>query len=206
MYDAAMIERISRAMGNQSDVNIDAVATFGTNVLTNILTDYAEGTGAQASKTIAAIVGACGTNEAQTFRDWYNQAVCDSLGQHFMADSTAGLQAHGYAAVITASNYRHGDVSQSQQMDAVNDAFNPQNGQESIQSDMAQNKSAPPVTTNTNQLPPAKQNTTAGPPLCQEESPQQQYNEHQQRYGQNEHWHPEDPNQPYDPPIAVGPT
>lgn len=190
-------------MGNQSDVNIDAVAKFGTNVDLNIIPDFALGTMAQFSKVGAALVGATGTNEAQTFRDWYMRGICEPLGEHYLTDARDGLQAHADVAIIIAANYRHGDISQGQEMDAVNNAFNPTDGQESIRSDQAQNPDSQPVTTDKDQLPKGKK-APAGPPP--KDSPQQQVNEHNQKYGQNEHWQPEDPNQPYDPPIAVGPT
>jgi hypothetical protein len=101
-----------------------------------------------------------------------------------------------------AANYRHGDLSQADALNAVEKAFNPAEGTPSIASEQA--------TADAEQhrleahLPPEDRTWIAGLPPADlvdsstqpagEKSPFEQVREHNDKYGKDEHWRPPDPN------------
>jgi hypothetical protein len=189
-------------MADQSDVDIDALAEFGKNVLSQTLKDYASGSSAGLSKISGAVPGMIGTNEAQVFMDW-NSSMIEALGL-FMKDSPAGFESLGYGAIVEAANYRTGDLSQAQAMDDVIDVFNPAAGTPSVASEQAdalaqakaRNAHLPPDDrTLPNQLPPPEKSVPVVPNSCVQ-SPEEQVRLHDKLYGKDEKWRPIDPNAP----------
>lgn len=201
-------------MADESKVDIDALVTFGQK-MGDVLKTYGTATGPALSKAGAASVGLVGTNEAQTFRDWYDQAILEAAGK-FMQDSTHAVQSFMYSSIIMAANYRTGDLSQAAALNDVMGAFDPKDGTPSIATEQAKADAEqhqleahlpPEDRTPTNGLPPAE---IVDPPATKpgEQSPYEQVREHNDKYGKDEHWRPPDPNAPPDDPYdgSTGPV
>ncbi len=197
-------------MADQSKVDIDALAEFGKNVLSQTLKDYVSGSSAGLSKISGAVAGMVGTNEAQVFAEW-NAGMNEALGL-FMKDSPAGFESLGYGAIVEAANYRAGDVSQAKAMDDVINVFNPAAGTPSVASEQAEelakakalNAHLPPDDRSLpGQLPPPIKSAPVVPNSCVQ-SPEEQVRLHDKLYGKDEKWRPVDPNAPVgDDPGAI---
>lgn len=193
-------------MSDQSKVNIDALAAFGKDV-GGMLKDYSDGLNQGATKIGDAVVGFSGTNEAQVFKDWYYQAVVDSSNK-FNQDVVKGLLSMSYGAIVEAANYREGDLSQSQALRDVQAAFDPKAGTQSVATDIAKSEQdhPQPKANTTDQLPPPAPTPDN---VCLPPSPMEQVRIHNDLYGKDERWHPDDPNakpnvQLVDPPPPGG--
>src|SRR6266496_776595 len=101
-------------MGDSSHVDIDALADFGKSFM-DMLKDKDQSTKmTDAFKKMAkAKPGMSGTNEAQTFADWYSEAVYPSL-TGFSEDCSKGVPCLMNGIIVQAANYRHGDISQAE--------------------------------------------------------------------------------------------
>lgn len=192
-------------MADQSKVNIDALTAFAGQVAGfspgkdagGMLKDYSTGMQSPASQVGGAIVGFLGTNEAKTLQDWYYKECLESLNS-FTEDVVKGLESLGSAAIIMAANYREGDLSQAQAMNDVIGAFNPGKGQQTVDDQIAAAQKKDPPKTTAETLPPPEGDMvctlpTPGEPL----TPQQQVEQHDNKYGDHEDWYPGNPN--YDP-------
>jgi hypothetical protein len=202
-------------MADQSKVNIDALAAFGKH-LGEMLSDYGQGLGKGTTNIGNARVGFSGTNEAQVFRDYYLQVVVYSAGQ-FNQDVAKGMMSMSYGAIVEAANYREGDLSQAQALRDVEAAFNPAPGKQSVATDMAAAAAKQQAEdarlarlrhqTGEDRLPPPDSSTPDD--VCPAPSPMEQVRIHNDLYGKDEHWRPQDPNaqpnvQLVDPPPPGG--
>lgn len=198
---------------DESKVDIDALVTFGQK-MGDVLKSYGNATSPALSKVGAASVGLVGTNEAQTFRDWYDLAILEAGGK-FMQDSTHAVQSFMYSSIVIAANYRKGDVSQAEALDDVMDAFDPKDGTPSIASEQAQadadqrkfEHNLPPEDRTPRNGLPAPEFVDPAPTKPGEQSPFEQVREHNDKYGKDERWRPVDPNAPVevDAPVELGP-
>lgn len=194
-------------MGDGSKVDIKALAKFGKDTNDSMdghTKELGSATGKIAKGTVAG--GALGTNEAQTFNDWYSQCVADGTTK-FMADFPKGMMALGFGAIVQAGNYAEGDMSQAKAMDEVIDMFN-QAANKGLDGDLAKhNKSLTDKTTVTPLPPPQTSDDTAPPTnVCLPKdklTPMQQLQLHNDQYGKWETWTPPDPNAQPDPIYSV---
>lgn len=192
-------------MGDESNVNIDALAAFGVKDIPQVLNDYASETAVAMSKVGAAVPGLSGTSEGQTFSDWHVAAL--EAMRSFMQDSIAGFRSLSCGAIVEAANYRTGDLSQAQALQGVLDAFNPPAGSaqsvaaETAQSEFAQSREEyfHPTSAEAHLPPPDPQADLPGAP----QSPQEQVREHNEKYGEGERWRPVDPNKAPEPSYGA---
>jgi hypothetical protein len=159
-----------------------------------------------------------GTNESQTFHDWYTQAIISSTSQ-CSQDAPKKLMALGGTATVMAANYAEGDLSQAKAMNEVVDLFNtdPSKG---IDGDFNKNGTGNTNPITGKPLPPVTQEPNPVPK--DHETPAQKANrqarEHQDKYGKDETWPkpPDPPKEPKtkilapgpigEPPPSMGPT
>jgi hypothetical protein len=145
-----------------------------------------------------------GTNESQTFNDWYSQAVSPSATQ-CVQDTPRQLMALGGGAVVMAGNYAEGDISQRKAMDNVLDMFSmdPSKG---LDADLDKQGASDKYHTTTKPLPPVT--TTQDPVKNGPETPGEraarQATEHHNKYGKDETW-PKPPKEPKTKILAPGP-
>lgn len=194
-------------MANESRVDIDALATFGLDVV-KMLKDYSDGLKGALGKVSGVVTGFSGTNEAQTFTDYYFKAVMPSSNS-FDIDVMKGLLSMHFGAIVQAANYRNGDLSQAEAMQDVLDEFNPAAGKDGVGAAFATEQKDDPLETastsndaenNKWKLPPPTKLPDNVPP-----SPDEQVRVHQKTYGEDERWHPEDPNPPKPTPELIDP-
>jgi hypothetical protein len=196
-------------MADRSKVDIEALASFGMDV-GKMLKDYGDGLKDGLSKIGGAVTGFSGTNEAQTFSDYYFKAVLPSSNS-FSTDVMKGLLAIHFGAIVQAANYREGDLSQAQAMDDVINEFNPAAGKDGVGAafDKAQQKD--PLATASTDNQAADDNWKLPPPtntpdnVCVAPSPAEQVRLHEKLYGKDERWRPADPNPPQPQPTLVDP-
>lgn len=201
----------------ETSVNKKALADFGTKTLGgpgggngSTLQDFQQGTGDPMGKIGSARPGMVGSNEAVVFRDWYFHAINDALSQ-LMKDAPKGLMALGGGAIVMAANYEDGDVSQANAVDKVYDMFNASPDTPSLDHDLATNAKNVDKKTKVNnqdlldkEAPP---NPVAPPPG--QETPlqkaQDQVKQHQDQYGDDEHWRPPSSDHPTPHPTPGPP-
>jgi hypothetical protein len=183
-------------MADSSSVNITTLGDVGITLIRDLMPHHQKGLEAAGGTIGTSRVGAVGTSEAHQFAAWYAGAV-DALGQ-FLTDVTHGVQAHGNTAVVMADIYRHGDLSQAEAMNDVYRAVHPSAGEPSLASQDAAAKRSGKTSPNSGKKY-LKSNGDTKPPKPEGPSPQQQVQQHQKRYGKEEHWHPVDPSPPIDP-------
>ena len=182
-------------MSDQSSVDIQALADFGKHKYLTDAPAVGKSLVGSMGQIGSATVGMVGTNEAQTFAAWYGGMV-DALGK-FTKDVGLGYESLGGVAIIMASNYRHGDLSQGAAMDDVIDAFNPRKGEKTV----ADGQKTPKVPVHKKKLPPS---TTDKQSRCTDgpQTPLQRWQAHEKIYQDYEKWHPTEPH----PKPGPGPT
>lgn len=196
-------------MVDGSKVDIKALSKFGTDTNTS-MNDYAKNLGGPTGEIGKGSVAgsALGTNEAQTFNDWYTQCVADGTTK-FMGDFPKGMMALGFGAIVQAGNYAQGDVSQAEAMNDVIKMFNldPSKG---LDGDLAQNnKDVTDKATVKPVLPPSTPDDV-DQNVCRADkpTPMEQLDSHNNEYGKWETWRPPDPNAQPDPiysePLGPG--
>jgi hypothetical protein len=174
------------------------------------MSDFSSGLASPTGMVVKGEVAgaALGTNESQTFNDWYSQGVCDPTTQ-FAGDAPKGITALGFGAVVMAGNYADGDASQATLMNDVMNMFS-QDPSKGLDADMATNNQgiADKTKVKTKQAPDTPDDA---PPVCRATgplTPMEQLNNHNNEYGQWETWTPPDPNAPVDPvdvePLGPG--
>jgi hypothetical protein len=194
-------------MGDGSKVDYHALAKFGSDTSDGTLKDYQQGVGGPTAKISKGSIGggALGTNEAQTFKDWYDQGILAPMGD-FGKDAPKGLMALGFGATVMAANYMDGDLSQAKGMNDVYDMFS-QPADQGLDADLAKrNKDVTDKTTVP--LPkPEKVPPPSSPNVCTKDpTPMEQLQIHNNEYGKYETWRPTDPNAPVEVDVEpLGP-
>lgn len=195
-------------MGDGSKVDIHALSKFGSDT-TDSLKDYQQGVGGPTGMIMKGQMGgaALGTNESQTFHDYYGQSVADATSK-FLSDSPKGIMALGFGAVVEAGNYAEGDTSQANAMAVVN-LFN-QDPNKGLDGDIAKQNTDVTDKTKVKPLPAPDTPDDVNNNVCRIDKPTpiEQVAQHDSQYGQWETWKPVDPNaQPdvdYSEPLGPG--
>lgn len=187
-------------MSDQTDVNIDSVDTFGNRVM-NMLGPLTDGFENPLTQIVSAKVGMSGLSEANVSRIYHG--VISEQSAAFLGDLAKGVGALGYGALTIAINYRTADMDAQRQMDEVNAAFTPQQGQASLTTDQAQNPAGLGGGAATLPAPEPSATTGVGAGVV---TPQDEVQRHQDLYGKDEDWIPPAARQPEEPVIlAPGP-
>lgn len=189
-----------------SHVDYHALGKFGSDTSNTLQTYQGAIGGPQAMISLGSLAGASlGTNEAQTFKDYYDQGILDPA-QCFLKDSPTGMMSIQFGATVCAANYADGDQSQADGMKVVA-TFNadPNKG---LDADLAKHNKD--VTTKTKVDLPHSENlpkTPTEPNVClANPTPMEQLQMHDHEYGKWETWRPVDPNAPVDiDPSTVEP-
>jgi len=171
-----------------TDVSPDSVSDFGKKSLDQAKA-FMSGTGDSIGSIGSARPGASGMAEAASFAAAHSRNV-QAMGM-FAKDAATGLQALGYGGLTIADNYRNADISQAAQMKSVDAAFNPGAGTPSIASDRAAAQEAPARAPKDlpKPVPAAAQIPASYDGI---DTPQEQVDRHNQRFGENETWRPKD--------------
>lgn len=169
-----------------TDVRPDTVSDFGKRCITGA-ESLTKGAGSALGGVGSAKPGMSGIDEGISFADSYGASVA-ALGR-FSQDAITGLQALGYGGITIAQNYRAADLSQAQEMRAVDAAFNPKGGTPSLASQRAAGQQAAAKTPQALPAPQPPAPSDRPAPL----TPQQEVDRHTQRYGANETWRPPAP-------------
>lgn len=186
-------------MSDQTSVYIDALTDFGKPLYVDDASKLAHGLGKSMDAISAAVVGVLGTDEAQTFAAW-NLGMLEAFSK-FVGDAVHGYRSLGAVAIIMASNYRHGDLSQAEAMADVMDEFNPTGDTPTI-ADADKHK---PPKVKQRKLP---QTTIPQDPChrysqpAKPDSPLAKWQQHEDRYKKWESWRPTEP----DPSAQPKPT
>jgi hypothetical protein len=197
-------------MGDGSKVDISALSKFGSDTNDSLQT-YQKGLGAPLGMIMKGEVGgsALGTEESQTFNDCYNQYVCDPTTTFSTQDSVKGIMALGFGAIVQAANYTEGDQSQRQAMNGVLDMFT-QDPSKGLDADLANNDKDVTGKTKVVQLPAPNTADDVNNNVCRADAqtPMEQLQAHNNKYGKWETWQPPDPNAQPDPiysePLGPG--
>lgn len=187
-------------MSDETSVYIDALSEFGKQLYLHEAEDVGTGLSGSMTALSAAVVGVVGTEEAQTFAAW-NAGMIEAFGD-LTKDVGLGYLSLGGVAIIMASNYRHGDLSQAAAMGDVLDAFNPTAGAPSV-ADIYTQK--PPEVKQPKQPStsiPMNDQCKAYTQYAKPNTPQARWEEHENRYKQWESWRPTEP----DPSAQPKPT
>lgn len=178
-------------MAEGTDVVPDSVSNFGLKSR-DASHELIGQTGAALGDISGAKPGASGLDEGMRFQARY-RAELQRL-QMFHQDAQTGLTALSMGAITIAQNYRDADMSQAQQMNTVDAAFNPTAGTPSMASQAAENRAAAEAHAAANpleakELPPAQvQPPVLGPPAP---TPQQTVAAHNAKYASD--WRPTPP-------------
>lgn len=172
-------------MSDETSVYIDALTTLGKQLYLNDAHTVATGLAGSMAGISAAAVGTVGSDEARTFSAW-NAGILEAFG-YFVRDTGLGYPSLGGIAIIMASNYMNGDLSQADAMTDVMDAFNPSVGTKTI--DDIDKSQAPAVNqpkqpSNLIPLDPCNRYSMPAKPS----SALAKWQEHQNRYKQWETW------------------
>lgn len=195
-----------------TDVKPDSVSDFGLKTFNESL-NFAGAASQPLGTAMMAMPGISGIIEGVHFGHVY-RATVEKAGM-FVTDATTGLTALGNGAMSIAQKYREADMSQAQQMNAVNTTFSdgllasyrekrrkelvaaargalPWRGQAPIAQEVEQNGGHPHAASAT----PASDPVSSQP---QPASPTQQVEAHQSQFGHREAWVPD----PYAKPKGL---
>lgn len=185
------------------DVVPDSVSEFGNKCLTESR-PVMEGIGSSTSDLYRGGAGKTVLPEGVSFARAHMMRAQAAL--MLLQDAATGLFALGNGAITIAHNYRSADLSQAQQMNTVDAAFNPAPGTRSIASEQAAAAEAAAreaararaderkygeVTAREAAAKPLPQAATVQGPTPP--TPQQEVDDHTALYGENEHWRPPAP-------------
>lgn len=192
-------------MSDETSVYIDALSKFGTQLYLHEAGNVGTGLAGSMTAISSAVVGVVGTDEAQTFAAW-NAGMLEAFS-YFTKDVGLGYASLGGVAIIMASNYRQGDLSQAEAMGDVLDAFNPPAGSATV----ADVLNAQPPEVKQPQSPstsiPLNDQCKAYTQYAKPNTPQAKWQDHENRYKQWESWRPTEPDPSAQPkPTPPAPT